>query len=1324
MAWTDIFDPTRVGTRLKEYVGTPEDQADATQMLTHGLYGLPIGAASHVIPPVAAGAPASDVKNWVPGVGSYIGGFGLNIAEWLANAAAKSGEAELNTPTPFNLTPDKVTVPYTTLPGHETLDKMNTDAVAAAKSILPKYEATTEAAKTGEEIGIGIGQGAAFVAPEALLTKLPSTVAAATRLLVPPVKTAPIGAIAGGGAAALASGDAAAAEQPSPTVPLPTPTLPHIDTLPTPVLPPIDDKLHPGGRITDETDWTYPQYAAGLAVGGALLWGAAKHGPHVLNYAADVLRGTMRSVPEANAALYTAVPRGVTPKPVEMPLPGNASGMTRQWAESAYNPNAVLNEVAKGTYGTGTPAADAAIAANEAVNNPANASRRMESLFRTGVEEGTGHTFPRMAEYKEAVNGLTPGQQENFSWGAWYKNELNIRSQNIEAAAKQGTMWTPQNDKEFRVNFNDTPTDQMRTAVQTIEGDAQVKALLDQNKSIQMAIVDSAEKRGLITKSQAEYSRKHYPDFMPTIDAQGNYLHSWDGKIREPNTGVNTPAVPAWEAMTQHFDRSIRGAQLNDWRRGWILNQHAIQKANPGSAEIVTERLVGAKPVSSTIDRGITIQTSEGPRTFDVNNSAVLRGLKGGPPVMDTTRGIVSGARRLYTNMTTGPLAMISGHPFALKNFIRDSQLIPAQASPGAWRGYFDQALDRRLPYDPTFPIGAGTTALKDSASVTTRLFADIFASKTNAVSQTLRSMIGDAKVDSLVNWMRAEFEKSNLAARHAQGVGAGGNRSTVDSTNLIIDKSGTFRDPTAHTIAPMIGKQDFSLLGKRIPLPKAARAAVESYLNLSTLAHDLYGVISDAPHSFYHDINVSNPRFTPRTLFNEVQGVTGNPGTQGTGALTLKSSRSMPYYNTSVQGLGRSLAAFRDHPLHVTSTMLTTLLFASAAEQLSALVSGPEHVDHLENQTSNSQKARNAIIYHGPSTDPNEHTEIPIAIEHQPLKPFISALFGHAVGTWTAHQDEDVASRLIHTLSSLFHDHVSTDVQKQQVIGAINTLPPLSLTVPTDVAIGAMSGQKVKDIPQTIAANAMDNKPLLGGLLTGGGIIHKVPGQEGTDGLMLRTDSGAIKAIMDALGAAGTVAHMLGSNYGDRSKLGSDWAQAGVWQDYKQEWKDNTQFMNSVWRNNLPQSTFGSLEERTNQMWRNVAAAANVKSDIRGEGFTGTKRGTPLVTTGESPVPNDPQMRNLYMSMAEMGKNITREIMPKENLIRSQMDNLKTTPFMPDEARRIQNKLSGELYQLTAQKHKMLLDLNAQLSQIAGGRHVDVGQGIDWQGKIEQFHH
>ena len=66
-------------------------------------------------------------------------------------------------------------------------------------------------------------------------------------------------------------------------------------------------------------------------------------------------------------------------------------------------------------------------------------------------------------------------------------------------------------------------------------------------------------------------------------------------------------------------------------------------------------------------------------------------------------------------------------------------------------------------------------------------------------------------------------------------------------------------------------------------------------------------------------------------------------------------------------------------------------------------------------------------------------------------------------------------------------------------------------------------------------------------------------------------------------------------------------------------------------------------------------------------------------------------------------------------------MDSLKSDAFLPDEKRRIQNKLSTDLYNQTVVLHERLLDLNANMSALAGG-HVDLGRQINWQGTVDQF--
>ena len=69
-------------------------------------------------------------------------------------------------------------------------------------------------------------------------------------------------------------------------------------------------------------------------------------------------------------------------------------------------------------------------------------------------------------------------------------------------------------------------------------------------------------------------------------------------------------------------------------------------------------------------------------------------------------------------------------------------------------------------------------------------------------------------------------------------------------------------------------------------------------------------------------------------------------------------------------------------------STVATILTLGSLAEHLSALMSGKEHVNFLENMLSNSTLARGFAIFHGPGTDPTNHTELPIPNEWGWLKP------------------------------------------------------------------------------------------------------------------------------------------------------------------------------------------------------------------------------------------------------------------------------------------------------------------------------------------------
>lgn len=1366
-------------TNLQRYTGTPEDQSAATEMYLHGLHRIgAIGAG--ILPPVALGQPAGDWHNWVPGAISYLAQGAMGMGNLILNSASQS-VPETERSLPFAETREAAATPpdAVSIPGTEPLGDQVRRNINAGVSVLPAYEAKTDAAKEGEHIGEGIGLGAFSVVPELAGVKYLST---ALKFAGPPSKFAGPNAILGGTVGAFQPLDQAdatqpAAAQPDATQPVavqpqpataqpqPFEELSDAGTPPKPVqmasVQPFEEiktdaagpqpfeeitpqagassKIHPDlNELSLSNDGGFGYGAAGIGILGILgaSWALARGGPQGINYVADLIRGTLRDPIEANNLLASGVPRTT---PIEMPLPNNAGGVTRQLAVNVLNPNAVMKQYFKAPEISATKLeADAKVAAMDMVNDPGNAARRMEGLYRTGVEEGTGHTFPKMVDYIHGIDGMTPEQIDVGSRAAWYQSELNLRNKNITVAASNGILPTAANDHTYRVSFPETSTTDLYNYVQDARKDPAVVQYMDSTKAVQAAVVDSYEARGRITAAQAAAARKDNPDFLPTIGIDGDYLHSWDGKIRTPGSGYADLPGPAHEAMLKHFDASIKAAQHKDWQLGVIEAQLAKQAANPNMARIITEvgpgdaaALDRPPNAASATRRTITIGTPEGDRTFDINSTPFYQGLGGGPMQMYIGGGIGNTIRRLVTSGTTGPLNMALGGFFAGKTFIRDLGLIPAQAPRGMWRGEFDRATGIRLPYDPTFPIGAGVTAVKDSTSVIAKNMGDILANRDNIISAPLRAALGDAKVDAMAHWVSARAEASKLAYREAQGVGAGGNRA------LLTSQAGTrYRNPTSDAVAPMLFKPNFKLIPDRMSLPNfprntingAVRGAASTSISMSKLVRELYGTIADAPHSYLYDLNRGNPAYPGRSLSNAVQTVTGNPGTRGRGIWTQRVAGNLPFYNTGLQAVAASLASFRDNPLPLGATVGTILVMRALASHLSALLSGPAHVEHLENQLSNSVQTRNTIIYHGPGTDPNDHTELPNEAEWQGLGPYVSGLVGHLIGTWNAYKDPDLLTRLTHTIADVFGQHVETDVVRRSGIGIVNAAVPADVPPIVAAPLSAFTGQNVQNVPEQIVQNLINGQSLRTGLVSGDGSdqLHKIPGQESPDGVLNRSDMGALKAFMSALGGATGMAYDYYHNFQQRMRTDptGEWSWSGLFQDYKQAWKDNTRYGNFLWRNTLPQSTYGAMEERTNLMWKNVAATTGLGTDIKAEGFSGVRNAVPLASVGNSPVPTDPQMQKLYSTMAVVGQGIAKEIMPRENQIRAQIDNLKQAGFGPDEWRRIGNQLSQQLYELTTMKHRRLIDLNAMLSNMAGGRHVDVGRPINWGGTVDQFHY
>ena len=82
---------------------------------------------------------------------------------------------------------------------------------------------------------------------------------------------------------------------------------------------------------------------------------------------------------------------------------------------------------------------------------------------------------------------------------------------------------------------------------------------------------------------------------------------------------------------------------------------------------------------------------------------------------------------------------------------------------------------------------------------------ADLLGSTSNPMSQNLRALLGDDKMNAFVAWMRHTLSSPTWQHAKAAGVGGGGNRSMVDFRSNMPDEAGIFRDPTAGRVAPTL---------------------------------------------------------------------------------------------------------------------------------------------------------------------------------------------------------------------------------------------------------------------------------------------------------------------------------------------------------------------------------------------------------------------------------------------------------------------------------------------------------------------------------------
>jgi hypothetical protein len=383
-------------------------------------------------------------------------------------------------------------------------------------------------------------------------------------------------------------------------------------------------------------------------------------------------------------------------------------------------------------------------------------------------------------------------------------------------------------------------------------------------------------------------------------------------------------------------------------------------------------------------------------------------------------------------------------------------------------------------------------------------------------------------------------------------------------------------------------------------------------------------------------------------------------------------------------------------------------------------MLGGPDHVDHLENQMSTQQREANATFYHDP-TNPLNNTQISLPQRWRWMYPYILETVASGVGAFQAHQGEPLYNRVVDSLADMFQHHVQASTQTSARHGFTDMID-VSPGVNTS-AVNSLGGGRVNPPISTIIENAMYGRPLFENIIQSGDAQSKVPGQNGGNTNLSHNDSRWLQNFLSSFGSGlGTAYQTYWQHPSERYEQG---ASAGeIWDGLKgdvvQNFKDNTPMGNIIWGNTARLSKYNPLDESVShslQAIRDVGTRNNMTSiGYAGAGPTGA-----VLVHDTDKLPDDPVMKDMWLRVANFAPTLA-PIESQRNIISTQMQKVDSSSYSAQDKRDVMNGLTGKYNDLTATLDGKIKLLNAQLSQMAGGRVVNVSS-INWHGTPDQFH-
>jgi hypothetical protein len=1100
---------------------------------------------------------------------------------------------------------------------------------------------------------------------------------------------------------------------------------------------PLSSYAAPAGpTFTQQGETSVPVWAAGAGLIislGAIAGGRYVHGigAHMTDIARDARFNDPGYAAKAQAYNDSVKLRGnstasITDPGIAPPVPqGNLVRRTTTYlADKTANDVASLQNMLK--LSSNDPAVGDRLSSMVGnIYDTQLTQNKSANFMESGYDKITGLSIPSPIKVLKDFAGLTDRQKVVLGDGLRSLNELDNRKKNTTAWLRENP-GVPPSLENIAHDFIGKPSDLLDANATAMRADPVLNDIATRFKAIHDGMINIGAHPNYNFFSAAEQRDilGAHPHYAGETDMNGLIMHPFGERTTTPFTGQSMSTTHPVLDMAQHVEKMYPLFEQNNLSRELYNHWKDIQRTYPNSAQLMSDIAapVGPHtsyyPISGDIggtprDPIVTVRDG-GVKHVHVDDPILFHAMSG--------KGLSHGrirldafdkARKLYQQGTTGMASLATGRAIPLRNMLYTAMSMPINAPRNMRAGMLDRAYQRATGLQAN-PIVRGLDIPLNIARVpisylhdamhrnVTQRFAEITApGAKNHVNAWLRSLMGDATVDTMHQSARSRWENSGAAYTHGLGIGGQGSPMHMEPPGVVTGRrAGPFNTQTP---------QGLRLISAKLA-PKAFfdgqwMGAKPFALNVERAVAEAMSHMSDAGHDYFAKLNRDNPNVDPHTLTYETRNLVGNPVRRGSGSAIGVARAVLPYSNVSIQGYGRRMRAMGEHPL---ATATTAAIGHGTLAALSILthMRSAAHMDYLQNELSLQQREANVAL--ALNDDPHKPTSIPLAQEDRLPYAFALDIMAKAINTIAARHDPDYFNMVWEGLKDFLSSHITTSNWRSMIHGGIDAgdfinLPPMLGRVDWNAV---SQGQGLDAVHSPWSATVRDTPGM-----TPDTVLDSSRGQVFRN--ILSNTLGAMGASMFDLYAGTSRYHHQGHPFWESMGMSlKDWAQVS---------KENNQPLNNIlWEVPVRLSVQPPIVE---SLQPTMYALKNLPPIVSEAQIGFTNKGPnqlPMPNIGDRKVAQDPMMQHMLRVAHGYDTRIQHAMQPI-NALKQQMSGVQKMGMNPQDRRVWLNQQTRNIADRYKLVDQLAEDMNAMLSKFAG-KGIRI-QDIDWSKGVEQFH-